>query len=245
MSGICYQLGKLIAPKYRRNKWLWHSLFGSSRETVQAEYDVGRELANEICLKAGIDPDSNALDMLNGVLNKLSSSVKNTQYRFKIMVLKSGDPNAYAVPGGFIFITRSLLDVCRWDRESVAFILAHEMGHILKGHAMERLMTNSAFKGLFAMAPKGGTVGRWIRQTGFSALESAYSRDREYEADKIGLEIVKASGFDLRAADRILIRLAAIQHNSRNSDALSKYFSTHPPFPERIVHFRHLLNKCP
>ncbi|MHC4520721.1 MAG: M48 family metalloprotease, partial [Planctomycetota bacterium] len=90
----------------------------------------------------------------------------------------AGEPNAFALPGGFVFISRSIVELCQWDEDEVAFILAHEMAHVIKRHAIERIVTNSAISMASRAAPTRGVLGPWLQRVGIRFLETAYSRDQ-------------------------------------------------------------------
>ena len=151
-----------------------------------------------------------------------------------------GEPNAFALPGGFIFISRPILDLCGWSEHEIAFILGHEMGHVLRGHAIDRIMTNSAVAAASRSVSIQGPLGVWLRDVGIRFLETAYSRDNELEADRFGVRLVVAAGYDPQGAIRLLSRLAQL-HQSPDPPALGEYFSTHPTAEIRIQAIRRYL----
>ena len=96
-------------------------------------------------------------------------------------------------------------------------------------------------------APDRGALGGWLKTAGLAVIEKAYSQERELDADALGLKLACAAGFDGRAGERLMFRLAAIRQ-ARNLP-LGEYFDTHPPFERRIYELRRLLDKqrkpCP
>ena len=151
-----------------------------------------------------------------------------------------GEPNAFALPGGFIFISRPILDLCGWNDDEIAFILGHEMGHVLSGHAIDRIMTSSTMAAVSRAAPVQGPLGAWLRNVGIRYLETAYSRDNETDADQLGVRLAAAAGYDPQGAIRLLSRLAQL-HQSPDPLALGEYFSTHPTAEIRIQAIRRYL----
>jgi len=154
-------------------------------------------------------------------------TVSDGDYRrreFRFSLVRAGVSNAYALPGGFVFITEPLLDLCAEDRDELAFLLGHEMGHVIRGHARSQLTANTF---LHAVTARLSGAGPMLRQL----IDKGYSRELELEADAEGARLAAAAGFDARAAARALRRLALV---SRDHAGLAEYFSSHPPLAERI-----------
>jgi predicted Zn-dependent protease len=134
----------MIGPRVRKIKWIWQSITASEAEVIKAEYEVGQGLACEIGNRLELDTEPRAGQMLNKVGRHLAACVANKLRTSSFEVIKGTEPNAFALPGGFIFVTRSLLELCDWNQDEIAFILGHEMGHVIRGHAMDRIIANSA-----------------------------------------------------------------------------------------------------
>jgi len=226
-----------MAPKVRRARWVWHSMFGSRAEMIAAENAVGADLAAELRSQIPAAASVEARDRLAEIGTALAARLKDRRRHFHFNVIEGGEPNAFALPGGYVFLTRSIMDLCRWDRDELAFILAHEMAHVVKGHAMERIMTNSAIRFASRLTPVRGTLAAWLQRVGVQYLAGAYSRDIETEADRFAVLLSRAAAFDPAAGARLLTRLA---DRGRNPGALAQYFATHPPLPERIARIRTL-----
>ena len=242
MSGLFYNLGRKVGPKVRKAKWVWQSITGSEADAIKVEHEVGQDLAREIRRQLELDQEPQAEQMLNEVGRRLAARVANKSRTFSFEIVKGTEPNAFALPGGFIFVTRSLMELCRWNRDEVAFILGHEMGHVIKGHAMSRIISNSAIATASRAAPVRGVLAGWLRRVGVQFLESAYSQDLESEADKLGVRLVAAAGYDSQACVQLLSRLSKLSTSVGEFD-LGSYFSSHPPFKTRIENINHLLSK--
>ena len=240
MAGFFYNLGRKVGPKVRKGKWIWHSLTGTEAESVQAEYEVGLDLANEIRLQFGGTKSRNAT--LDKIGAKLTARVVNKDRKFCFEVIEGKEPNAFALPGGFVFVTESILQLCDGDEDEIAFILAHEMGHIIRGHAMERIISSTLTNVVSRTSIARGVVSAWIKNVGLKFFESAYSQSREFDADGLGGRLMRAAGYDPDGATRLLKRLWKL---SSDNDPLgmSVYFSTHPPFNERIGNIGSVLGK--
>jgi len=242
MSGLFYSLGRKVGPKVRKLKWFWQSIAGTEADAIKIEYEVGRDLAREVRCQLDLDKEPQAEKILNEAGTRLAACVVNKSRKFSFETVKGDEPNAFALPGGFIFVTRSLMELCQYNQNEVAFILAHEMGHVIRGHAMARIISNSAIATASRAAPIRGVLSGWLRKVGVQFLESAYSQDIESEADKLGVRLVAAAGYDPQACVRLLSRLAKLNQPVGQFD-LGGYFSSHPPFNVRIRNINHLLLK--
>jgi predicted Zn-dependent protease len=231
VGGLFYQLGRLAGPKIRKAKWVLRSLTGTEAEAIQAEFEVGRDMATEVARELEVDDDAEVRRWLDDIAARLAARVKNRQRRFTIGAVRAPQANAFALPGGFIWITRSLVELCAWDAHEVAFVLGHEMGHVIRKHAMERLMTNSLVNTAMRAVPAAGLMRSQLGGLVLNLLEKGYSQDQELDADDIGVRLARAAGFDPAAAIRLMARLA---DRSRQSGGLDIYFSSHPPFETRV-----------
>lgn len=242
MSSLFYNLGKMIGPRVRKIKWIWQSITASEAEVIKAEYEVGQDLAREIGNRLELDTKPRAGQMLNKVGRHLAACVANKLRTFSFEVIKGTEPNAFALPGGFIFVTRSLLELCDWNQDEIAFILGHEMGHVIRGHAMDRIIANSAIAVGARATPIRGLLASWLGRVGVKFLESAYSQDMELEADTLGARLVAVAGYDPHAPMQLLSRLSELNQPTEQS-SLGNYFSSHPAFDIRIYNVDRLLRQ--
>ncbi|HUT31460.1 MAG TPA: M48 family metallopeptidase [Sedimentisphaerales bacterium] len=242
MSRLFYNLGRKVGPHVRKAKWMWQSMTGSEADAIRAEHEVGQDLARQIKGQLKPDPEPRTAQMLNEVGFRLAACVANKLRRFSFETVEGGEPNAFALPGGFIFVTRSLVELCEWQEDEVAFILGHEMSHVMRGHAMDRIISNSAIAMGARAAPIRGSLSRWLQKVGVRFLESAYSQDLELEADRLAVRLTEAAGYDPKASIRLLSRLAEISQRSTSS-TLGDYFSSHPHSEVRIRDVKNLLRQ--
>src|SRR5262245_35799612 len=116
-----YDLGRRLGPKVREANWLLRSLTGTEAEAIQAEAAVGRDLARSFAGQFGACPDGTLQDRVTDLGARLADHVQNRHRRFRFSVVEAPEMNAFALPGGFIFLTRSLVDLCDQDRHGLAF----------------------------------------------------------------------------------------------------------------------------
>ena len=219
------QLGRQARKPYRQAKWIWSWATGTEDESIRAERDYGQECAREFIKQFPGDVSRSNRDLVTGIGSKLAEAVEDARLKFLFNLVPSPAANAYALPGGFVFITQSLLDLCEQDRDAIAFFLGHEIAHVTCGHAKEHLTAKTL---LNAISSRLSGAGLLLRQM----VTKGYSRTLEREADREAVRLTAAAGFDARAAIRALQRLSRV---SPDNSGLAEYFSTHPSFAERIA----------
>jgi len=240
LDSLFYNLGRKMGPKIRKAQWMWTSFTGTEDDAIRLEQRVGVDLAEETRQQLLLDSEPRTRQALDEIGRRLAARVANPQRSFHFDAFAAGEPNAFALPGGFIFVSRSILDLCRWDPSEIAFILGHEMGHVLRGHAIERIVANTAVSVASRAAPVRGALGNWLKTVGVQYLQTAYSRDHELEADRLGVRLARAADFEPQGAIRLLARLAELKQAAEPS-SLGEYFSTHPTAEIRIQNLRQFL----
>lgn len=217
-------LGLRSRKPFRQARWMWSWFAGSEAESLRAECDYGRECAREFAAQFPDRPSRANQALVDAVGSRLAAAAKDPRREFRFSVVAAAASNAFALPGGFVFITEPLVQLCGCDEAEIAFFLAHEMAHVLRGHARDQL-TTSAF--LNAITGRLAGAGLMLHHV----LAKGYSRDLELDADREGAGLAGAAGFDPHAAIRGLRRLE--QASTNNIGAL-EFFSSHPPLAERV-----------
>ena len=220
--------GKSRKP-YRQAKWVWSSFAGSEDESIRAERDYGQECARAFAKQFRGSVSGTDQEFAATIGAKLADAIKDPRREFHITVVAAPFANAFALPGGFVFITRPLLDLCDHDRNEIAFFLGHEIGHVLRGHAKDHLTANTILNAVMSRLPLAGQMLREV-------VSKGYSRTLELEADHEAVRLAASAGFDPRASIRALRRLAQV---SPDNAGLAEYFSSHPVLSERIRELEH------
>lgn len=237
-----YRLGQTAGVQFRKAKWIWQSAAGSEADAIQAEHRVGRDMAAVVLEETPRDSDQTTQGLLDEVGGKLTAVVRNRLHRFQMTCITADRPTAFTLPGGFIFVARPLVDLCGPDRDEVAFVLGHEMAHVIRRHAIDRLLKQKVLSAVTLVSPGRGALASWIRQVGFQSLERAYSQDEEFEADELSLLLMRGAGFDPAGAIRVLQRLGELDRPP-HSLGLGAYLSTHPPVEDRVLRLRRVASK--
>ena len=238
MKKILYALGKRAAPTVLKTRWIYRSLTGTESEKIEAEYLMGCHLASMTIREQKLFDDPETAEWLQSLLARLSLTVVNRDRKFQVRCVEGLEPNAFALPGGFIFITRSLLQLCDYDTDETAFVLGHEMGHVLRSHSLNRLLASEVVQLLARGSPLKGAMNPAMRQLIRQLVTQGYSRRQEFEADQVGAKIVKVAGFAPEAGIRLLKRLGEISNGPAGPGS---YFASHPPVAARIQRLRRVL----
>jgi predicted Zn-dependent protease len=155
-----------------------------------------------------------------------------------VTLLSSPVPNAMAVPGGYLYITRGLLGMINSEAE-LASVLGHEAGHIAARHAQRRQTpaTVGALGTLATAILLGGQAAQ-LAQTASAALVGGYSRNQEREADSLGLQFMARAGYDPMASATMLAALDRVStvegRASLERPGLASIFASHPVTAERV-----------
>jgi predicted Zn-dependent protease len=244
MSGFFFdlgrQLGRRAVPAIRKSAWIWKGLTGSEEEARRAERALGESLAVEVraATEPADDPEMEA--WVNSLCTRLEERLRPPHHRFHCDLIRATEPNAMTLPGGFIFISESLVDLCERRPEELAFVIGHEMAHVVRGHAWDRMIHQAGLRAVSAVASRAGAVGAWLHRQGMGLLLSAYSRDGELEADEFGLRLAAAAGFGAVGALSLLRRLDSL---GPDAAGLGQYFASHPSAAERIARLTPLSRK--
>lgn len=218
---------------YGTARWVFKSLAGTEEEAIEAEYALGAHLSREILAQLPVANDPAIIERIRNIGERLAERLRQKQRRFNFYILNTPEINAFALPGGFILITDLLLDFCAMDEAEIAFVLGHEMGHVVKGHALDRMVANSLIGLVSRLGPGGGMAGGLTRKALAKLLYSTYSQDQELEADLFGIRIIDAAGYDPEAAVSFMRRLKA-RRQSKGASKLEKYFASHPEHAARL-----------
>jgi predicted Zn-dependent protease len=202
--------------------------------SLEEEISLGRELAAEIERQVKLVDDPVVTEYLNRVGQNLVRN-SDAQVPFTFQVIEDDSINAFALPGGFVFVNSGILLTA--DEESeVAGVLAHEIGHVTARHGTENAtkgqIVNLASIPLIFL---GGVAGFGIRQAAGLAIPMQFmkfSRGAEEEADYLGVQYAYKTGYDPGAAVTFFEKVQA--RETAKPGTVSSLFASHPPTESRI-----------
>ncbi|MCG3161468.1 MAG: Beta-barrel assembly-enhancing protease [Acidobacteria bacterium] len=213
--------------------------------SVEREVAIGRQLAAEVDRSSRIITDP----LINEYVNRVAQNLvlhSDSKVPFTIKVVDTEEVNAFALPGGFLYVNRGLLEAADNEAE-VAGVIAHEIAHVAARHGVEQASKGELFNYLsIPLIFMGGIGGYAIRQAVGLAVPLTFlkfSRGAEKEADRLGAQYMWASGYDPNALITFFEKLQA--KDKRKPGTLSKVFSTHPMTGDRITEVRELIGRFP
>ena len=197
--------------------------------TPQQEIALGYQSAPQMAAQmGGVSRNAQAVALVQRVGEGLvrQSVAAKSPYKFSFHVL--ADPktvNAFALPGGPVFITEGLLRLLKTEAE-LGGVLGHEIGHVIARHSSERLAKQQLTQNLLGalVAGSGDYTTAQIGQMVGSLINMKYGREDELEADALGIRIMVEAGYDPRGMLRVMEVLAKASGGSRQPE----FFSTHP-----------------
>jgi predicted Zn-dependent protease len=224
--GLAYQLGRKSAPLFIKFNWIMKALAGSETEKIDAEHQMG-------CLLARVY-ENNVPCLANNRLSKIAAQLTKAlanEHRTHVFKLdRSGELNACALPGGFIYLSERLFDQCGEDTDAIAFVLAHEIAHGIYGDAGKRFLTKAVINGLLRLRTRG--INPAVKDLIAKLVQQGYSQEQEFRADRFAVALTKAAGFDPHGGCRLFELLG--KRDGGGASTLGAYFSSHPSLPDRI-----------
>jgi beta-barrel assembly-enhancing protease len=224
LPGIGTWLGGRSRKPYHQAKWMWSSFTGSDDEVIRAEREYGHECALAFAAQFAKGATQADQALVEKIGSRLAKAAQDPRRKFDFKVAATAPANAFALPGGFIFITASLLDLCGRDPDEIAFFLGHEVGHVLLGHARDRMTADTFLNAVSARLP---AAGKMIREV----IRKGYSREQELDADREAVRLASGAGFNARASLSAMRKLAQV---ARDPSGFAEYMASHPPFSERM-----------
>jgi Zn-dependent protease with chaperone function len=221
--------------------WINFNSFSAERDLIK-EQQLGKKLAKDIEKKYEVVEDLNQNLSITEIGNKLAkaSELEGMKYHFKI--LKEEGPNAFSIPGGYIYVTYDLFDHIQSDDE-LAGILAHEIAHIIHNHALKQTRDNTKYNLLTILAvlltrePDVALLGKLTTIT----FLNQYSRDYEEEADLTAIDLLIKVGYNPVGFLTYLERQYA-REMFKPSVNLG-IFQTHPDTKDRVAYVKETLKE--
>jgi predicted Zn-dependent protease len=229
---------------------------GDASQTVLTplqERQIGQQNVMQIRASKQYFDDAEINDYLNQLGNRLVENSTEPSLGFEFFVLDDNSVNAFALPGGFIGVNSGLLQIVQSESE-LAAVLSHEIAHVTQHH-LARMVAGQKVDSLASMAalavailaarnnPQASQAAIVGMQAGSIQRQLNFTREHEQEADRIGLEILQKSNFNIHAMPEFLDRL---QKATRLLEGNApSYLRTHPITSERIADIGNRVQKQP
>jgi predicted Zn-dependent protease len=205
--------------------------------SVEQEIAIGKEVNAQIRRDTPEVRDADVVRYVRDVTRRLARVASGPRYPYSVAIADSRDVNAFALPGGPIWIHRGAFEQATSEAQ-VASVLAHEIAHIASRHAARQLTTAAMTKWSLSFLGSllGNTGGAGGAQVAAAFLASGafrtFSRDEEREADRVGLALMTRAGWDGRGMVEMFQILE--KQAGRDPSSVEAFLSTHPSPQDRI-----------
>jgi predicted Zn-dependent protease len=214
------------------------NLVGESREI-----EMGRQADKEITASIGLYPDEDLQTYIRDLGARLAAASERPKLPWTFRVVDDPAVNAFALPGGFVYVTRGILAYLNSEAE-LAGVIGHEIGHVTAQHAVQRISSQELMQvGLgvgMAIEPGLQQFGQVIG-AGLGLLMLKFSREDENEADSLGVRYMGRVKYDSREMVRVMGMLDAVG-KSGGGGRVPEWLSTHPDPGNRKEHIREIVS---
>ena len=210
-------------------------------QPVEKDRAIGLKLADQIDTELGIVKDSRAASFLNSVGERLVRVETDQRFHYSFHIVDQYEPNAFAAPGGWIYITRGMLMLTN-NEDELGNIIGHEMIHVTRRHAA-RQMAKATLPAILSIPGRivGGIISKDLGNlinAPINLLGAAYiaqhSQADEHEADHLGQQLSASAGYDPGALAHVLVRLQRVLDLETGVKRMPGFFDTHPSTPDRL-----------
>lgn len=206
-----------------------------------SEASIGAEQHQAIIKQyGGLYKDQRLQNYVKEIGQKVALNTERRDVTYQFFVLDSPVINAFALPGGYIYVTRGLMAVAN-DEAELAGVLGHEVGHVTARHQAARY-SQSVITSLGANLIGAAVGNQALSQAlgvGNNLYISSYSRDQETEADALGIRYVRRADYDPQAVSEFLSAMGHYQNAQNNIDGKKQeqasFFATHPATEGRVT----------
>jgi predicted Zn-dependent protease len=211
--------------------------------STEKEVSLGQNIAKEIAKEFKISNSPYDIERVNKIGKQIADICDRKEINYYFYVIEAdekgeGQKNAFSVPGGYIYIFKDLLKDL--NDEELAFVLAHEISHVVSRHVIKKLQAALGYNLLIVAS---GAVSRDPQFTeglsfALAQIMAAYSRDDELNADELAVKYLKLCKYNPKVGIDVLEKL---YKENKNKFYPISYFRTHPYTAQRIRHIKEAL----
>lgn len=202
--------------------------------STEKEIAIGRSAASQINVEMTLSSDKELVARVERIGQRLASFSDRQELDYHFYVLEKEDVNAFALPGGYIYIFEGLIEKLKSD-DQIAFVLAHEIGHVAARHSVKRMQGALASNLLVLASTQVESSGNIDPTTSamltINTLLSGYSQEDELLADSLAVKYTQAAGFEPRFGIDVM---NILKNEQKNKIVQMSYFKTHPHTHKRI-----------
>jgi predicted Zn-dependent protease len=205
--------------------------------TSDEEVKMGLEFSAEVAKQYEIYDNPAVTSYVQAVGARIARNSDRTDIEYHFAVIKKDELNAFALPGGYVYVYTGLMkDVD--DEAQLAAVIAHEVGHVAARHATERLTTMYGYQFVanLVLGENPNVLAKLVSDIFSTGGLLAYSRANEYEADELGAKYLYAAGYDPDGMIELMGKLKNME--TQEPSKLETLLATHPPTSERLARIK-------
>ena len=211
--------------------------------SVEQDQEIGRQSAAEVERQLPLLSDTSTDQYVNAIAKRLADKAPGADYAYQFKVVNASDINAFALPGGYLYLNRGLIEAAG-SEGMLAGVMAHEMAHVALRHGTNQ--ASKAYLGQTGLGILGGLIAKDNRSTektmnalggfGLNALFLKFSRTDEEQADVVGAQILAKAGYD--PMDMVDFFQMLEGKKKREPSKVEQFFSSHPTPGDRAARVR-------
>lgn len=209
------------------------ALLGLVGISQEEEITIGRQIAGNLLGASALVKDQGLQSYINNVGRWVASQSERPDLAWHFGVIESSDVNAFAAPGGYIFLTRGLYSLLQNEAE-LAGVLGHEIGHVIRKHHLKILQQSSLVDlggKLISKRIGGNDKVQKLIGNGAEIVARSLDKDAEFEADRIAVVLAARAGYDAFALPEVLQKIG---HFANDDGSVALLFKTHPLPDDRL-----------
>jgi len=210
------------------------------------EIEMGRQSAAEVEQSIGFVDNAQLQSYVAGIGQRMSAQSERPNLPWEFHVVNDAAVNAFALPGGFIYVTRGLLGAIN-DEAELASVLGHEIGHVTARHSVQQISKAQLAQiglGVGSILSPDLAQLAGLASQGLGVLFLKYGRDAENQADQLGFRYALQQRYDVREMGNVFVTLARTSEAS-GAGRLPEWLSTHPDPENRVQHVQAMLDTTP
>lgn len=209
--------------------------------STQQERDIGKVESEKVAEYMGLVDHATLETYVQSVGQRLAEQSPRQDVTYTFHVVDTPEPNAFALPGGYIYLTRGLLALLNSEDE-LAGVVGHEIGHVAARHIVQQISRKAPFAIITnigagvtgIVSPLLGDIIGGLGSMATSLVFASYSRDQERQADRLGQELAAKAGWDPSALAQALHTLERAEASMTDNKRIPSFFDSHPRTPERV-----------
>jgi predicted Zn-dependent protease len=216
--------------------------------STQQEVQMGQEEAQQVNAQLPMVHDAVIQNYVNQLGQRIARTTSRNDLNWQFQVVNSSVVNAFALPGGFVYVNRGVLERAS-NASEVAGVLGHEIEHVVRRHSVKQMeQAQGANVGVGILCALTGVCQSGVAQAainvGGTAVFAKFSRTDEVQADEGGFNNVMRAGLNPRGMYTFFQKLLAEEQQSGNGN-VAAWFSDHPGTSDRIADIQRMLNQVP